>query len=69
MTLKDQINAATDSLNELRRAYYQQGATYEQMAEAARKLLELRQQAEKAFMGKVRTKITPVTIASLLRSS
>lgn len=68
MTLKDQIHAATDILNELRRSYFQQQASYDDIAAAARVLLELRQQAEKAFIGKVKTKIDPIAIARLIRS-
>jgi hypothetical protein len=67
MTLKEQICTATDTLDSVRRAYYQQQASYDEMTAAARRLLELRQQAELAFMGKVKTKITSVAIASLIR--
>lgn len=69
MTLREQICQATDRLNELRRAYYQGGASYDDMVQAARSLLALRQQAELSFSGKVKTKIDPRSIASLLRSS
>ena len=69
MTIKEQICQATDRLNELRRAHFQGQASYDDAAAAARIVLELRQQAEKAFSGKVKTKITTRTIASLLRSS
>lgn len=69
MTIKEQIGTATDELNALRRSYYQGGATYEQMADAATALLTLRQQAEKAFMGKVKTRIDSRAIASLIRAS
>ena len=69
MTLKEQICAATDKLDALRRDYYQGGATYEQMSEQATNLLTLRQQAEKAFSGKIKTRITPQTVASLIRAS
>jgi len=68
MTLREQITAAADTLDTLRRSYFQQQTDYDTIAEAARALLELRQQAEKAFMGKVKTKITPQTIASLIRA-
>lgn len=68
MTLKEQIYTATDMLNTLRRIYFQQQTDYETIAAAARHVLELRQQAEKAFGGKVKTKITPQTIASLIRA-
>jgi hypothetical protein len=67
--MKEQICQATDALDTLRRDYYQGRATYEQMTEAATKLLTLRQQAEKAFMGKVKTRINPQAIASLIRAS
>ena len=69
MTLKEQINTATDTLNTLRRDYYQQRATYEQAAAAATILIELRQQVEKTCYGKVKTKLNSVTIARLLRSA
>jgi hypothetical protein len=67
--IRDQILAATDRLNALRRAFYQQQASYDDCAVAARTVLELRQQAEQTFYGKVKTKITPRSIASLIRSS
>lgn len=67
--IKDQILTATDALNDARRAYYQQRASYDDVAAAARELLELRQQAEQSFCGKVKTRITSRTIASLIRSS
>lgn len=69
MTLKEQILQATDRLNALRRSYFQGQETYETIAAAARSLLELRQQAEQQFIGKVKTRITPRTIASLIRSA
>lgn len=68
-SLRDQVCAATDTLNTLRRSYYQQTTSYDDVASAARTLLELRQQAEKAFAGKVKTKIDPRSIASLIRAS
>lgn len=63
MSLKDSICLATDELNALRRA----SASYDDLKVAAIKVLELRQQAERAFSGKVKTKITAVSIASLIR--
>lgn len=70
MAIKEQICEATDTLDTLRRSYYQQqGATYEQMDEAARTLLVLRQQAEKQFKGKTAIKIDAVSVARLIRSS
>lgn len=69
MTLREQICQATDTLNTLRRAYFQQQASYDDVAAAARAVLELRQQAEKAFKGKSRIAITPVAIARLIRST
>lgn len=35
MTIKDQILTATDTLNDTRRAYYQQRASYDDVAAAA----------------------------------
>lgn len=67
MTIREQICAATDALADVRRRHYQQQASYDEAAAAARALLELRQQAEKAFSGRVKTKITPITIAALIR--
>ena len=63
MTIKEQICQATDTLVSLRRAQ----ASYDEMKAAAITVLELRQQAEKAFSGRVKTKITSVAIAALLR--
>jgi len=63
MTLKDQICQATDELRLLRQC----GASYDDLKSAATKVLELRQQAEKAFSGRVKTRITAQTIASLIR--
>lgn len=63
MTLRDQICRATDELASLKRAR----ASYDDLKTAATRILELRQQAERAFSGKVKTKITPVAIASLIR--
>lgn len=63
MSLKDSICLATDELNTLRRSR----ASYDDLKVAAIKVLELRQQAEKAFSGKVKTKITARSIASLIR--
>lgn len=68
MTLREQICAATDTLDTLRRDYFQQRASYDDVAASARSVLELRQQAEKAFTGKVKTKITPAAISSLIRA-
>jgi hypothetical protein len=69
MTLRDQICQATDELDTLRRQYFQQQASYEQVAQAATKLLELRRQAEERFKGKTRIQINAVSIARLIRSS
>lgn len=63
MTIRDQICQATDELRLLR----QSGASYDELKSAATRILELRQQAEKAFSGRVKTKITAVAIASLIR--
>lgn len=62
-TLRDQICEATDTLRLLRQAQ----ASYDDLRVAAIKVLELRQEAEKAFSGKVKTKITARAIASLIR--
>jgi hypothetical protein len=68
-TLRDQICTATDELDALRRSYFQQqGVTYEDMSAAATKVLELRQEAEKA-RGKVKTQVNSRSIASLIRGS
>jgi hypothetical protein len=63
MTLRDQICQATDALRLARRS----GASYDDLKAAAITLLELRQQAEKACLGRVKTQITAVAIASLIR--
>ena len=62
-SLKEQILAATDALRLARMA----GASYDELKAKATTVLELRQQAEKAFSGEVRTRITAQTIASLIR--
>lgn len=62
-SLKDQILTATDALRQARMA----GASYDDMKAKAIVLLELRQQAEKAFSGKAKTRITAVSIAALIR--
>jgi len=64
----EELCAAQDTFNAIRRAYGQGHATYEEMYAAAVKLLTLRQIAEKARYGKVKTKITPQTIASFMRA-
>lgn len=61
--LKEQILAATDALRLARMA----GASYDELKEKATAVLELRRQAEQAFLGKVKTRITTQTIASLIR--
>jgi phosphoserine phosphatase len=63
----DQLCAAQDHFNAIRRAYGMGLATFEQMRDAAIALLTLRQEAELARYGKVKTKITPQTIASFMR--
>lgn len=62
-TLRDQICEATDTLQALRR----ERASYDDLKEAAIVILTLRQQAEKAFSGRTKTKITARSIASLIR--
>lgn len=61
--LKDQICTATDTLVSLKRAR----ASYDDLKQAAIVVLTLRQQAELAFSGTVKTKITARSIASLIR--
>jgi hypothetical protein len=63
----DQLCAAQDTFNEIRRKYGQGLATYEEMYAAAVALLALRVAAETKRYGKPKTKITSVAIASLLR--
>lgn len=62
-SLKDQILTATDALRLARMA----GASYDELKEKATTVLELRRQAEQAFSGRVKTRITAQTIASLIR--
>lgn len=62
-SLKDQICQATDTLAAQKRAR----ASYDDLKAAAIIVLELRQQAEQTFSGKVKTRITPRSIASLIR--
>ena len=70
MSIRDEIATATDTLNSLRRRYFQKdGITYEDMAAAATVLLELRRQAEKQFKGRTSIQINAVSIARLIRSS
>jgi hypothetical protein len=66
-TIKTEICAANDTLLRVKQAFYRSEATYDDMAAAAVKVLELRIAAEKQYMGKVRTKITPRAISSLIR--
>lgn len=63
MNLKDQICQATDELRLLR----QSRASYDDLKEAATRVLTLRQEAERAFSGRVKTRINAQTVASLLR--
>lgn len=67
MSIKDDILLATDDLARLKRLYYQSGASYDDTRAAAVRLLELRRQAELAFSGKVKTRISARAIASLIR--
>jgi hypothetical protein len=64
----DQLCAAQDTFNEIRRKYGQGLATYEEMYAAAVALLALRVAAETKRYGKPKTKITPQTIASFMRA-
>lgn len=56
-------------LREWKAAYYRNtpGVTYEDMAGAARRLLEMRAAYERATNGTARTKVTGAAIAGLLR--
>jgi len=66
-TFKDQICDATDRLTAAKADYYQGRGSYDAAKAAAIEVLTIRQSIEQAKMGKVKTKITPVTIASLIR--
>lgn len=66
MSLKDQICEATDALRRVKHQHLHAQATYDDMKEAAIRLLELRNEALKK-MGKRPRKITPLAIAHLLR--
>lgn len=66
-TLRERICEATDALSATKRAFYQGAATLDECRACAVTLLTLRQQAEEAFSGKVTTKITARSIASLTR--
>jgi hypothetical protein len=66
-TIKTEICAANDNLIRAKQAFYRGEATYDDMAAAARRVLDLRIEAERQYMGKVKTKITPRAISSLIR--
>jgi hypothetical protein len=65
--MREQMCEANDNLLHVKQAFYRREATYEDMKEAAVKVLELRIAAERQYMGKVRTKITTRAISSLIR--
>jgi hypothetical protein len=66
-TIKAAICAANDNLLRVKQAFYRHEATYDDMTEAARRVLELRIAAETQYMGKARTKMTTRAISSLIR--
>jgi len=66
-SLKSQIASANDALKAKKADFYQGRATLEDVRAAARRVLELRVEAEKAFYGRAKTKITPIAIAHLCR--
>jgi hypothetical protein len=62
------IFALKDEIKKTKMSYYQgTGATYDDMVAAARAYLEAVRAAEKRRLGRARTRITPQTIAHLLR--
>lgn len=62
-----QILAAVDELKATKAAYMNGSATYEEMKDAATKVILLRMEAETKRFGKPRTKLTSLAIASLIR--
>lgn len=68
-TIKAELSAAMDKLAAAKADFYQQrnDVTIEDVRAAARRVLELRVAAEKAFYGRAKTKITPIAIAHLTR--
>lgn len=66
-TMKSEICAANDTLIRTKQAFYRNEATYDDMAAAARAVLELRIAAEVKFYGKPKTKMTTRAISSLIR--
>ena len=69
-TLKAMHDALMQHLRETRAAYYagMPGVTHEDMANAARRVLEVRRMLERATGRPVTTKVTKEAVASLLRS-
>lgn len=65
--LKATVLQATDDLAKTKRDYYQQKATYEDVRNAAIRVLEARIAIEKAKTGRAKTKITPISVANLCR--
>lgn len=65
--LRDEIVAATDALDVVRRDYFQQRATYEQIVAAAQRVLRARIAVELSKSKRAKTKITPVAISTLIR--
>lgn len=69
-TTKLILQTLENQVRETKAAYYRSvpGITYDDMAAAARRLLEMRASFEKASGRKVRTKVTKAAIANMLRS-
>lgn len=69
--LQQTIKTLTDALKATKAAYYKgtPGVTYEDMRDAAARLLTFRGLYERATGRPVRSKATPKAVASLLRSS
>ncbi len=70
-TLRAMHDTLMTHLRETRAAYYagMPGVTHEDMAAAARRVLEVRQMLERASGRLVTTKVTKEAIAALLRGS
>jgi hypothetical protein len=64
----DALCKATDEFKEVRRKYAAGEVSYQAMHDAAAAVLRLRVSAEIRKYGKARTKVTPLTIASFMRS-
>lgn len=65
--MKEDMFAAMDTLAEAKRGYYQGEAEYDVVRAAAVKVIELRQAVEKKAYGRVKTKLSDLEIARLIR--